>query len=118
MPALLIRILSSVFGMTALKWVAQKALMTTLVTTVLSVVLWNLACSLLQEGLTWGTAQLGAVSTVSGASPVVALTGLAAYFAGQFRIPECVTFVMGIVVARFMVRMIAGLIPGLSGLRG
>lgn len=118
MGGLLVRLFTWLGGTFLAQFVSGKVFLTALLGTVFTAYLWNLGIEFLQAGLDWGTGALASVGTPGGASPVVQLSGLAGYFASVFRVPECIAFVIAVEVARFAIRIVAGLVPGLGGLRG
>ena len=73
--------------------------------TIFIVYLYNLVADILEEVLLWIQGQIGTIS-IEGATTVLNATGLAAYLINQFRIPECVAFILTMILLKWTLRKI------------
>jgi len=92
----LAKLLGSVFGL--------KVFMSGLFMSILGIISYNLVCEVIQEVLNFGLAKVGAVSVTGITGP--SISGFAAWFAVQLRVPECVAVMVSFATLGFVLRKI------------
>jgi len=87
----------------SIKFIATRALLYTLFTLVLPVILYNVFAKILQETLTYAMNQAGSASFEGS---VVHLTGIAAWIADNIYLSQAMSIFLSAVALRFVLSMI------------
>lgn len=82
-----------------------KIFLGTTLCTIGFVFFYNMIVDLFQEICDFGVASISDVS-VSGSGTTYQMVGLAGYIGTQLRIPECVAFIVSIILAKWLLRKI------------
>lgn len=94
----IIAALAKLFTFEGLKYLATRAMLLTLFTLVLPVVLYNVYSGIVSELLTWTSSQVTG-SSLTGS--VISLTGVGAWLADQLRLPQCLSLLLSALGLRF-----------------
>jgi len=72
----------------------------------LMIVVYNLLCEMVQELLTWIISQVSDVSMPEGGTNSFSFSGLAGWFMSSLKIPECMSFIISMVMLKWTLRKI------------
>ena len=106
MPAIVAVIggmIAKLFGASALKFLATKALLLTITTLVLPVILFNVFVKIQESIMTYALSQ---VSGSGVSSATIQIAGVGAWIGQEIQLPLCMSMVMTAVATRFVLNML------------
>lgn len=116
MASLLVRLFTWLGGSLVGAFTGWRLLFLVTFLSYLGITLYNFLCDWFEEVMGWlmtaVTGVAGSVTTPSGL--MQNFTGVVGYFLIHLRVLECVSFIVTIVITKWTIKMLAGIVPGVK----